>query len=688
MIDLGNEIRERESQAIVDHSMEPGDWPAGVRAKLDELWRDYRSVYRTEYHKRLRHMLADHHEENGTVDDEDLPEDDSTINLIDDFPVNGLEHRYNIDAVEDFLLAIDTSNAHTVLKSTRQYGEEQQDGDEDDEHDGDIEEKNDTLSAESHAIEDGTARSDPQDQTLMQKIRKAFFHMGSTTADAITLCSQLNSKGRATFACRPHHTWYKAKCPCCGKSLWQAAKIAVYGHCDTPSFTSRTINLFKTHVQQYWAQRSLENVSDRLLAEFPSRLPALPVVLNKREPLTRAHSAEDGSQNLYEVSRWLALRDNQQCAKCTFNTPHVGLFKAHCLTVHGIWLPAADNTWIKKPWGSAYVKGEWSTLSARFPTPRWSWHDRSYHPDPKELELFSESYFKERILHPAQGIKQFGIRPDIEITTDQLQHDQTGTEIDYRYVLKQARGAEVEQEALCFLCVWNVTKTWTERINPIDAGHSASAVHNRTCLCEALYGIDLLFEDLRVRAAGGDPDADRLAAKQAKAKAKNAKSKAKRNGAEIGDSQDGVDEQADALDQNPSTKKTRKVSTKVKSNVPTGTSLDDQDTTTLKGGTRIPRSAKPKAPYAPLSTGPSAFEVAHLVVDGYLACPDSVCRAHGQRSTSQVDWIRHLVGVHHFHLFSASLEQQNLDHLAFKDDAELDAFRGLKQEKEKDNDQS
>ena len=167
-------------------------------------------------------------------------------------------------------------------------------------------------------------------------------------------------------------------------------------------------------------------------------------------------------------------------------------------------MPVAETAWKSSQSGLAYLNGDWSIAAAKLPAVRWSWHDLSYHPDPRELEEFSKNYFYERIAEPAKQFSRFGARIDMIISENDMVQDQCGLPSDERYVLKQDRAGAIEQEGLCILCVWNTALPWSERMAPTDRGHSACSVHNKVCLHEAISGLDRLFEQLNYVQTGGD----------------------------------------------------------------------------------------------------------------------------------------------------------------------------------------
>lgn len=262
---------------------------------------------------------------------------------------------------------------------------------------------------------------------------------------------------------RPGETPIGGLCGACGQLL----KAIV------PS-TSAVVNYRVAcvrHVKHCHAQKSKESVTETLLAIFPRELERNPLVTVSAKGKTTNKQKKGLSLLVHDIyvrtgSFFKSKKDRinpLQCDFCQEELHSQSLVVGHMLS-HDIWLPGA----YRGERLQRLVDGEWDADLLWLPEPVYSYFDERYHPDPRELELFSQDYFQLRIVQRSLDAAPYGARSDMTFTAAELEAIKAHTESpsDDKYAFIAGERGRVVQEGLDLLQCHHELLRWTERIRP------------------------------------------------------------------------------------------------------------------------------------------------------------------------------------------------------------------------------
>lgn len=301
---------------------------------------------------------------------------------------------------------------------------------------------------------------------------------------------------------RPGETPIGGICGGCGQLL----KAVVRPSKAVANYRSACIR----HVKHCHARRSNESVTDILLATFPRELErnafeafggksgktAATKLKNKPLPLL-VHDVYVRTDSFFKNKK---ERVNPlRCDFCHEPLESMSLVVGHMLS-HNIWLPGI----YKGDRLQRLIDGEWDGDLLWLPEPTYSYWDERYHPDPRELERFSEEYFELRIIQCHHTDIPYGARDDMIFTASERTAIKASAlnASDKKYVFIAGERGRVEQEGLDILQCHNPLLRWSERMRPFCGPPSEQCENQGTQLRLAFIQVIIYWRN-QISMVGG-----------------------------------------------------------------------------------------------------------------------------------------------------------------------------------------
>jgi hypothetical protein len=446
-----------------------------------------------------------------------------------------------------------------------------------------------------------------QNQNLLTACLEAISRPVSTPqilVQTMNVCLAMPENVKSMMDYRPGEAPLDGFCPGCNRLL---IDILPPSTGSTPASRRKSHKgSCLAHVNGCSAKRVTDEAGRKLLDVFPARLATCPWEQPVSEKIKSENKASVNPLP-YEVHQLAANLDagfnkkrgqnyTKTCSTCAEVFPSASLFKSHLVTDHDIFLPLVLITPSLK---NKIENSVWDLEVLSLPLARFSHHDQRYHPDPRELDFFSESIYEDRFSHtPQHG---YGKRDDISYRAEEeamVTGVGAGTS-DERYKVVKVDGVTTG-DGHCILCVNDPLLSWSDRMIPFDnatdaAGHGSNCLRKRFTACIEHWRSQLLKRDQAVPTFG--PIAPPFIGSGPRVQAAT-------------DSEDSV------------------------------TSDGDMRRKTAKGKRRVRPNKGERKPVdlrTPLMIDDD---------DGHLICPDPGCMTQGHRFETLVTLAAHLVSVH------------------------------------------
>lgn len=442
---------------------------------------------------------------------------------------------------------------------------------------------------------------------------------------------QLPDSDKDIASYRPGHLPVNGLCPQCGQEPLADFVTKIK---DKKNYKRAKSEHIRVHIENCTRNRKFQDILPVLLSRYPQSLDDTPI---KRPKSISKKRSCDGKDSVLQAALYLFDHPTGSCnvGDCTYQYLSVSQAKEHLHLKHNIWIIPAKINRDQKEYIARYNGGEWSQYTARFPDPIWYYDDSAWHEDPLELVHFTSALYQRRIIDSVKDVTTFGLRTDIIVPVGMLPEDDTGHPSDNRYSIVKPSG-RVVKEGFCFCCVNDPSKSWTERMLPYT-GIAMFEQHTSGCLRKALKTYDTYAKAVGI---------DRGNEKTNKPKSKG---KGKEDGDEDESDLDSSGDELPVLQNKGKGKKKEKQPKKKRGRKPRD--LIHQETLL-------------KAP-------------PFMVIDGKLACPDIVCRKRHMSFSDTLEFVRHIVAVHHVGLHYSNPNRRavlTLDECCFEDHNALDKF--------------
>lgn len=277
------------------------------------------------------------------------------------------------------------------------------------------------------------------------------------------------------------------RCPGCKQSLLVINSERTPGENDDLLHRSHA-----THILACVKRIAADKDKGKLLLKYPYLFRDPFKVKSKHLPANAKNYYTTASGRLVRASnshRILACIDCPTPGE-QFQVNTIEEVRLHLLMKHDVWFPTP--TMAKHMVSSAT---DWDPQLISIPCD-YDFERGEAITDPQVAEGWYANLYKRRILAVTVHTKNYGIRPDIDVSDDQLSEDRFSAPPDFKYLFVKRKARPLEQFGVCFFCVHNPALPWTERLRLANTlGHQQA--HLVLCSRAAVNGIHLHQETLR-----------------------------------------------------------------------------------------------------------------------------------------------------------------------------------------------
>lgn len=246
------------------------------------------------------------------------------------------------------------------------------------------------------------------------------------------------------------------------------------------------------HLKRCGEKHALENIdAAAIISSYPSTA-KFPLTRPKEGPVTiRQIQARLVEHFRMSGQKSWAFKPYRKCTAC--KTPTIlksaGQVRDHLLLEHGAYVPHA----LKKGGFPA-----WDANHVPLPKPIFFAHLQRYVIEPRAQLKVASKMLADRIIGPAENIRQHGLRKDIDIPEDALPADRSETNelvADQRYMMVPSipgRRSPACLDGLCLLCVNDERSGLLTRMRPFGDSFKQLQDHQKNCLMTLLDEVDSL----------------------------------------------------------------------------------------------------------------------------------------------------------------------------------------------------
>jgi len=270
-------------------------------------------------------------------------------------------------------------------------------------------------------------------------------------------------------------------CPTCNQPLTDATDVTASGVLDQDLHRAAANHLVKCPVEH---QRTL--AQQRNLKKYPSW--TMDWTKDHSTSIDRTTVIDCVSNLLSRFARIGKPRGETSvepivCKQCLSNNPNdtagatiwtMGMAYTHYLLKHEVFLP--EPAWSKSKHGLDIWNEE-----IKFPAVL-DFSTREVITDPTEVEEYSMKLYHQRIESTRDNVEVYGVNPLLRLERDDLPDDRRHTaRSDTKYLLVRDRGRHPTQLGLCFMCVNDPRKSWTDRMR-LHTDASNMSIHVANCI--------------------------------------------------------------------------------------------------------------------------------------------------------------------------------------------------------------